>query len=90
MTGRSPHSSRSALHVQSVFDLTRSNHRKHCPPAQNYDHKCVLCNRLQSTMKHTSSSRGWFLGGEEEEEVPHTKGSALYGLSTCGGNAVIP
>jgi len=78
------------LHAHSVFNPTRVDHRKRRPQAQNEDHKRVLCSMLPSTTKPTSSSRERFLCTEEEEEAPHTKGSALYGLSTWGGNAVIP
>ena len=78
------------LHAQSVWHWTRLDHRKHRPQAQNHDHKPVLCSMLPNTTKPTGSSRARFLCREEEEEAPHTKGSVLYGLSTCGGNAVIP
>lgn len=79
-----------SLHARSVSNLTRTDHRKHRPQAQNDDHKHVLGSKLPSAMKPRSSSRERFLCTEEEEEAPHTKGSALYGLSTWGGNAVIP
>lgn len=56
---------------------------------QSYGHKLLVLSELPRTTKLRSSSRQTF-PRREVEEAPHTKGSAWYGLSISGGNAVMP
>ena len=55
----------------------------------NYGHTLLGLSAPPRTTKPRSSSRQAF-PCREVEDAPHTKGSAWYGLSISGGNAVMP
>lgn len=74
------------LHEKCQAQITESHgHRA----GQNYGQKLLVLSVLPRTTKLRSSSRQTF-PRREVEEAPHTKGSAWYGLSISGGNAVMP